>query len=238
MVAQRAAIRTHRRAGPAVEIQFHDARARGIREEAERLHGWPEQRDDWCAHARGHVHHTGVAGDEHGCPREAGAGLLKGEFSRCIRDRRPESAYQLAIIGATDRHQCIAHALQSLDQRLPVPNRPPLGGVRGARGESGDGFAFEPALSEPPRDALARCGRQKKLRRPSVRLDVEGTHGFEVTLGNRDMSAVDVDLCRDQCRASEFPLGIPRPTAPDQPAQRRAAQTAVQIEPVAGADRP
>ena len=101
--------------------------------ESERLDRRPEQGDDGRSDAGRHVHHAGVAGDEYRGARETGAGLLEREFPRRVDHGRPESARELAVIRTTERDQGIVHAPQLLGQRLPVMNRPALGGVRGAR---------------------------------------------------------------------------------------------------------
>src|SRR6266550_2772482 len=84
----------------------------------------------------------------------------------------------------------------------------------------------------------ARGRRKKEFRRAAVRRDVECSRRLEVALGNRHVPAVDVDLRRDQRGAREFALGVAGPRAGHQPTQRRAAQTAVQIQPMRGPECP
>jgi len=102
----------------------------------------------------------------------------------------------------------------------------------------------EPLLLEPPPDCRQpvrhvrpRRGREKELRRSTIRRHVERAGGFEVPLRNRHVPAVQIGFGGDQRRAGESAFRVPGPAARHEPAQRGAAETAVQIEPMGGPDR-
>src|SRR6266508_4267712 len=130
MMAERAAFRAHRRTRPAIEIELEHLRLLGIGKEAERLDGRSEERDDARADAGGHVHHAGVARDEHRGTGETRARLLQRELSCRVVHAGTELAGELPVARAADGDESVSHTAQLLRERAPVAERPALGRVR------------------------------------------------------------------------------------------------------------
>src|SRR5207245_11268309 len=99
----------------------------------------------------------------------------------------------------------------------PSWGRAGLARVRGAPRDNGKGLGIESALSEPVRHVRARSAREKKLGRAAVRLHIEIPRGLEVALGHRHGLAVNVDLRRNQRRASKLAFRVSRPLAGHEP---------------------
>src|SRR6266850_4795088 len=239
MVTERATLRPHRRARPAPQIALQHLRPAAIRKEPEQLDRRPEQRDHTRADSGCHVHHAGVARDDDGGARETRAGVLQRELSRGAVHAGTELTGELGVAppGAADGDESVSHRAQLFGEGDPVANGPALGRMCGARGERRERLAIQAALGEPARDPLARRRRQKKLGWAAVGLHVECARRLEVALGDRHVLAVDVDLRRDQRGPGELALGIGRPLAWHEQAQRGTPEAAVQVEPVRRPER-
>src|SRR6266480_3598110 len=104
-----------------------------------RSHRRTKERDDACSYASGHMHHAGIARDQHGRSLQTRAGFLEGELARHIDDARLERRGELAIASrrSTDGHDAEPELSQPVGEGPPMLNGPPFGGVRRPWGNHG-----------------------------------------------------------------------------------------------------
>jgi len=158
--------------------------------------------------------------------RGGGRGGGRGKRERCEtlprrcahRDRADGRARGRPPRGRRPRRVRI-HRAQLFGEGDPVAKWPALGRMCGARGERRERPAIQAALGEPARDPLARRRRQKKLGGPpSAARRVRAPPRSSAR--DRHVLAVDVDLRRDQRGPGKLALGIGRPLAWHEQAQR------------------
>src|ERR1044072_6652715 len=124
MVAERAARAPHRRAGTAGHLALEHDGARVVRKESERLHRWPEQRDDARPDPGAHVHHAGVARNENARAGETGARFVLSDRSGGGCAAAPALRHHLAILVASDADDPKPELLELAHESLPMGERP------------------------------------------------------------------------------------------------------------------
>ena len=143
-------------------------------------------------------------------PRSPGARRLPPRSPPGLRRRRQRRP-QRGIVGpAHYRPHRTSLATDRLDQRPPVLQRPPLGGVRGAGRHRDHGPLWSPVPPPPATPPPARCASapRKNSGGCAIGRHVEVARRGEVALGHRPAIAVAVSLGVDQQRAGQPVLGV------------------------------